>query len=73
MALDSLDRAAERVMRRWVLPAYFAAASVFCLAIATYAVVDRHWLAAVVLLTVAVGLARFGDQARRTRPCRQQP
>lgn len=72
MDIDSLDRDAERVMRRWVLPVCFAAASLFCLALATYAGLDHHWSAAAVLSAVAVGLARFADQARRSGEAHQR-
>ena len=66
MILEPPDGEAERVMRRWVLPAYFAATSVFCLAVAGYAVLDHHWSGAAVLVVVAIGLAWFADQARQT-------
>ncbi len=64
--LDPLDGGPDRVMRRWVLPAYFAATAIFCLAVAGYAVLDRHWPGAAVLAVVAIGLAWFADQARQT-------
>ena len=65
MTIDPLDRNAEHLMHRWVLPAFFGGASVFCVGIAGSAVLDEHWTAAAVLAAVAIGLARFADQARR--------
>ena len=66
MNLDPLDRVAENVMRRWVLPACFAAPAIFCLVLARYAMLDGHWSAAVVLAMAALVLASLADQARRT-------
>ena len=65
MSLDPLDRVAESVMRRWVLPACFGAACVFSLVLASYALLDQHRAAAAVLGVAAIVLASLADQARR--------
>jgi len=69
VAIASVDHHVERVMHRWVLPVLFFAVSVFCLAIAVGAALDRHWPGAVVLSAVAFGLAAIADDARG-RPLR---
>ena len=67
MAIAPVDHHAEQVMHQWVLPVLFFAVSVFCLAIAVGAALDRHWPGTVVLGVVAFGLAAIADDARGQR------
>ena len=70
MGIARLDQSAERLMRDWMLPGLLGAVALFCLALATYAVIDGHAAGGLVLAAVALALAGLGDDARR-RPLKR--